>query len=111
MSTRRVAIAALFFTIGYGAAASAVAPRCDRACLAKALDRYVAAVVKHDASAAPLAANFRYTENALEAKPGDGLWKTATGLGAVQRRYLDPVSGQAAYFGLIEEGADTAIAT
>ncbi len=111
MSTRRVAIAALFFTIGYGSAAPAFAAGCDRACLAKVVDQYVAAVLKHDPSAAPLAASFRYTENALEVKPGDGLWKSATGLGAVQRRYLDPVSGQAAYFGLIEEGADTAITT
>jgi hypothetical protein len=32
-------------------------------------------------------------------------------LGEVQRRYFDPVSGQAAFFGTIEEGADTAIVT
>ena len=31
-------------------------------------------------------------------KPGEGLWKSASALGKVQRRYLDPVTGQAAYF-------------
>jgi hypothetical protein len=34
-----------------------------------------------------------------------------TGLGAVQRRYLDPVSGQAAYYGTVQEGSATAIVT
>jgi hypothetical protein len=90
---------------------SADAAGCDRACLSKALDQYLAAMVKHEPKAAPLAAGFRYTENALDVRPGEGVWKTATGLGAVQRRYLDAVTGQAAYFGTLEEGADTGIAT
>jgi len=84
---------------------------CDRACLGVALDTYLSAVVAHNPAAARLAPSFRYTENALEVKAGDGLWKGATKLGAVQRRYFDPVSGQAVYFGLIEEGADGGIAT
>jgi hypothetical protein len=111
MSTPRITIAALSLIVCLGVAGSADAAGCDRACLAKVLDQYVTAVLKHDPSAAPLAPGFRYTENALDVKPGEGLWKTATGLGAVQRRYLDPVNGQAAYFGLIQEGADTGIAT
>jgi hypothetical protein len=88
------------------AAAGAAAPQpCDRACLRQTLDRYLAALVKHDPAAAPLGPGFRYTENAVTVRPGDGLWQTISGLGSVQRRYVDPVSGQAAFFGLIEEGA------
>ena len=87
------------------------ADNCDRACLARSLDAFLASVVGHDPSRAPLAPAFRYTENAIEMKAGDGIWKTATALGKVQRRYLDPVSGQAAYFGLIDEGAESGIAT
>jgi hypothetical protein len=34
-----------------------------------------------------------------------------TGLGKVQRRYFDPVTGNAAYFGVIEENGAPAIAT
>jgi hypothetical protein len=34
-----------------------------------------------------------------------------TSLGKVQRRYLDAVSGQAGYYGTVEEGAETAIVT
>jgi len=36
---------------------------------------------------------------------------SVTGLGKMQRRYLDPVSGQAGYFGIVEEGSKSAIVT
>jgi hypothetical protein len=75
------------------------------------LDQYLTAVVKHDPNAAPLVVGFRQTENAINVRPGNGVWKTVTGLGKVQRRYLDPVTGQAAYFGTVEEGSETAIVT
>src|SRR6476660_5127045 len=83
---------------------------CDRACLRNFLDQYLAAVVKHDPKAAPLAVGFRQTENAINVAPGGGVWKTVTALGRMQRRYLDPVSGQAGYYGLIEEGGDVSVA-
>ena len=67
------------------------------------------AIVKHDPAAAPLVVGFRQTENAINVRPGNGVWKTVTALGKVQRRYLDPVSGQAAYFGTVEEGDSTVI--
>ena len=84
---------------------------CDRACLRTMLDQYLTAVVKHDPGAAPLVVGFRQTENAINVRPGNGVWKTVTSLGAVQRRYLDPVSGQAAYYGSVEESGGTAIVT
>jgi hypothetical protein len=87
------------------------AQECDRACLIASLDRYLAAVVRHDPAAASLAIGFRQTENAINVRAGGGVWKTVTGLGTVQRRYADPVSGQAAYFGIVEEGSGSAIAT
>jgi hypothetical protein len=84
---------------------------CDRNCLRTMLDQYLTAVVKHDPSAAPLVVGFRQTENAINVRPGNGVWKTVTALGKVQRRYLDPVSRQAAYYGTVEEGSNTAIVT
>jgi hypothetical protein len=84
---------------------------CDRTCLRTLLDQYLAAVIKHDPKAAPLVVGFRQTENAVNVAPGGGVWKTVTGLGKMQRRYLDPVSGQAGYYGLIDEGGDVALAT
>lgn len=92
------------------AAVSAQA-NCDRACLQTMLDGYLAAVIKHDPTAAPLAVGFRQTENAVAIAPGGGVWKTVTALGKVQRRYVDAVSGQAAYFGIVDEGAASAVVT
>src|SRR5258708_27896346 len=89
----------------------AAANDCDRACLKTTLDQYLTAVIKHDPSAAPLFVAFRQTENAVVVKLGTGVWKSVTGLGKLQRRYLDPVSGQAGYFGIVEEGSKSAIVT
>jgi hypothetical protein len=78
---------------------------CDRNCLRAMLDQYLSAVIKHDPAAAPLVIGFRQTENAINTRPGNGVWKTITALGKVQRRYLDPVTGQAGYYGTLEEGS------
>jgi hypothetical protein len=94
-----------------GTASASAQEACDRACVRTMLDQYLNAVIKHDPAAAPLVAGFRQTENAINVRPGNGVWKTVTGLGAVQRRYLDPVSGQAAYYGTVEESGGTAIVT
>ncbi|MGC4029978.1 MAG: hypothetical protein QM696_14035 [Steroidobacteraceae bacterium] len=93
------------------AAAAADTESCGRACLIDTLDRYLAALTKQDAGSAPLAAGVRMTENAIDVAPGEGLWRTASGLGKLQRRYADPVSGQAAYFGVIEERDGPALAS
>ncbi|HEY0341267.1 MAG TPA: hypothetical protein VGC34_10710 [Steroidobacteraceae bacterium] len=84
---------------------------CDRSFLVATLDRYLAAVMKHDPAAAPLAPGYRHTENAINIPLGKGVWQSVTGLGAVQRRYLDPVSGQAAFYGIVNEGAALSIVT
>src|SRR6185369_10110015 len=84
---------------------------CDRACLGGVLDKYLAAVIAHDRSKAPLAVGFRQTENAINAAPGKGVWQSVTGLGKVQRRYFDPVTSQAGYYGTLMEGNETALVT
>jgi hypothetical protein len=106
---RRIAIGVLV-AIGSTSGSSAQTT-CDRACLRTLLDQYLAAVIKHDPKVAPLAIGFRQTENAINVSPSGGVWKTVTGLGKMQRRYLDSVSGQAGYYGLIEEGGEVAVAT
>src|SRR5881392_2842084 len=112
MARFRVWLALCVICAVVGATGAFAAPGdCDRACLKTALDQYLNAVVAHNPSAAPLFGGFRQTENAVVVKLGAGVWKTVTGLGKVQRRYLDAVSGQAAYFGIIEEGAGSAIVT
>lgn len=97
--------------IGAGATPARAQAACDRTCLRTLLDQYLAAVIKHDPAAAPVVVGFRQTENAINVRLGNGVWKTVTGLGKVQRRYLDATTGQAAYYGTVEEGTATAIVT
>ena len=94
-----------------GVSSAFAQPSCDRACLRSMLDQYLNAVIKHDPAAAPLVVGFRQTENALNVRPGSGVWKTVTGLGGMQRRYVDAVTGQAAYYGIVLEGEESAIVT
>jgi hypothetical protein len=102
---------ARFLLIAAFATGIASAQTCDRACLKTTLDQYLNAVVKHDTSAAPLFVGFRQTDNSVVVRPGTGNWQSITALGDIQRKFFDPVSGQAAYLGLIEEGQATGIAT
>src|SRR6187549_1831950 len=84
---------------------------CDRTCLKTLLDQYLSAVIKHDPAAAKLVVGFRQTENAINVRPGNGVWKTVTGLGKMQRKYFDPVTGQAGLYGIVEEGTTQVIVT
>lgn len=106
---RWAACAALIF-IG-GCAAPPATDSCDRACLRAALDSYLDAVVANDPSRAPLAIGVRQTVNAINIAPGMGVWQSVTGLGDVQRKYFDPVTGQAGFYGTLKEGEATPIAT
>lgn len=84
---------------------------CDRACLKSSLDQYLQAVMKHDPQAAPLFLGYRQTENAKLVKLGEGAWKSVTSIGMVDRRYYDPVSEQAAFFGVLNEGDEPTVTT
>jgi hypothetical protein len=84
------------------ALASAADKGCDRACLQKLADQYMHAVAANDVKAAPLMPGFRQTVNARVARPGTGIWGTLTGIDPAPRFYLDPVNGQALWFGTID---------
>lgn len=79
---------------------------CDRGCLKGIVDKYVDAMVKHDAKGAPFAANVKFTENAEAFPIGQGgLWTNATGASTTYRIYVpDPVSRQVGFMGLIQTG-------
>lgn len=103
MNTRRLLLA-----IAAVVPAFAASNDCDRTCLRATLDQYLNAVVKHDPASAPIIPGFRQTENAVVVREGSGVWKSVVALGKIQRHFLDPVTGQAAYFGTVQEGADGA---
>jgi hypothetical protein len=79
---------------------------CDRECLKGIIDKYVDAMLKHDAKAAPFAANVKFTENAEGFPIGQGgLWTNATGASKTYRIYVpDPVSRQVGFLGVIQTG-------
>jgi len=76
---------------------------CDRACLSKMLDDYIAALKMHDASRLPLAPGVRFTENNVPLAPGDGLWNTIDAVRDYRLPFIEPEAGQAGLFGLVEE--------
>jgi hypothetical protein len=93
------------------AVGTVLAAPCDRACLRTSLDQYLNAVVAHKPANVPLSAGYRETQNSMVKRPGSGIWQSAMALGKLQRRYFDTGTGQAGYFGTIEEAAGPAIAT
>lgn len=105
----RIAFAALLLSVS--AISLGQTGDCDRECLRGALTRYMNAVADNAPDEAGIIAGFRQTENAIVTPVGAGTWQTVTALGEVYRHYLDPVSGQAAYFGMVEESGAPAIVT
>jgi hypothetical protein len=68
---------------------AAQAADCDRACLKGMITKYVDAMVAHDPSRLPLAANVRFSEDSKDLKLGEGLWKTVTKKGDFRQDYID----------------------
>jgi len=91
------------------ATAPAQAAGCDRSCLKGHLDRYLDALTHQQPAKAGLWAGYRHTENAIVIPEGAGLWKSATGLGSVQRRFLDTAQSQAGYYGTLQLGDEEAV--
>lgn len=79
---------------------------CDRACLTQTMHTYLAALQSSDFAPAHLAGDFRATRNGAEIAPSAMSFRA---LGDVQRFYADPVNGQAAYLGLVEETSGQAL--
>jgi hypothetical protein len=85
---------------------------CTRQCLVDMMDKYLAAMPKHDASGLPLARNVKLVENAKQTPVGQGLWKTATGGPTNFKVYAaDPDQGQIGFIGVIETNKKPTIAS
>src|SRR6185369_10323162 len=105
------AACAALVVIGAYAAPSFGQAACNRDCMRSVLDRYLDAVVTKSPGKAPLAVGVRQTANSVNFATGKGVWQSVTALGDAQRKYFDPVTGQAGYYGTLKEGAETAIVT
>ena len=76
---------------------------CDRNCLHAMVDQFFDAMISHCSCCGLLAENVKYTENGQAVKPGEGLWKTLSARGGYRVYLSDPVTGQAGYYGDINE--------
>jgi hypothetical protein len=81
---------------------NAVPPKCDRACLVEFMNKYLSALVGHDASRVPWADKVEYTENNAKLVIGDGSWAVVSGKEDNDLIVADPLTEQAGYFGTVE---------
>ena len=76
---------------------------CNRHCLQDIADRYLAALVAHDPSKAPLAPSARITENGQKLGTEHGLWKTAAANAKFRLYFADPQQGAVGFIGQLME--------
>ncbi len=75
---RKIGLAGVLGVLALGGCSFASGP-CDRECLIRLADGYVAGLVSGDPSGVPLAQGILLVENLKRIHVGEGLWKTATG--------------------------------
>ncbi len=94
------------------ATTTAMPGACDRDCLIDVTDTYLASLVAHDPTAAPLSPDILIVENVAEIEPGDGLWDTATAAPDSFAIYVpDPVVQAVGFLGVMEvEGTPRVVA-
>src|SRR6476620_3403835 len=94
-TTTTAAVVAMLLTAAPAFAGAGQSAACDRACLQNIADSYVAALVAHDPSKAPMAPDVKFTEQTKDLKVGEGLWKSAVSASTTFKIPVpDPVSGQ-----------------
>ena len=76
---------------------------CDRACLIGDLHRYMDALTHREPTRAPFARDVVFTENDVAVPIGEGLWGSISGASSDGLELADPMTGQAAWFGLVQE--------
>ena len=79
------------------------AQRCDRQCLADFITTYLDAMVAHDPERLPVSSRLRFTEDTVEMRLGEGLWKTVTARRSYRQDFLDVREGVAGTHTVVEE--------
>ena len=103
---KSLAMIGLFLSLGVFTCAG----KLDRPALIALMDRYLAALGKHDPSGVPLASDVKFVENTVATPIGKGLWETATGGPTEFKIYVaDPVAGQIGFMGVIQENGKPTI--
>jgi hypothetical protein len=82
---------------------SAIPEPCDRECLVGVVGSYFNAMLKQCPCGLALARDVKYTEDGQLVTPGEGIWKTFTGLGTYRVYLADPSTGEAGFYGSYTE--------
>ncbi len=109
MRLKHALTGSLFLLVLAASIPSANAADCDRECLRGFITQYLNAMVAHNPGALAVSDNVRFTENAVTMKLGDGLWKTASGLGTYRQDILDVRQGVAASLVIVEDSGSPAM--
>jgi len=108
----RLAVALLIGVASWGSAAQAQAPgepsavnipSCDRACLLGHVRTYMSALAKRNPSAVKFTDDVQFTENNVVVPVGKGLWRSVERVAPTGLEVADPLSRQAAWFGVVWE--------
>ena len=97
----------LTFLLMFFAAAStaqAAAADCDRECLRGFITQYLNAMLAHNPGTLQVSDKARFTEDTVEMRLGEGLWKGASRLRPYRQDMLDVKQGVAASQVIVEEG-------
>jgi hypothetical protein len=110
----RVAAGAVMLTLGLSASAlgqqaDAARRTCDRQCLIDIGEQYLQALGAHDPSREPISIDAKYSENGIELKMPDGLWRTISKVGDYRLRVADPETGTIGIFSTMEENGSPLI--
>jgi hypothetical protein len=77
---------------------------CDRECLRGFITQYLDAMIAHKPESLSVAANVKYTEDCVEMKLGEGLWKDISRLRSYRLDILDVREGNAFTYVVAEVG-------
>jgi hypothetical protein len=101
-STRFLILALLMFLAAF--TLDAAAADCDRECLRGFITQYLNAMLAHSPGTLPVNDKVRFTEDTVEMRLGEGLWKNASRLRPYRQDILDVKQGVAATHVIVEEG-------
>jgi len=90
------------------AAVPAAEQDCDhsRDCLAKTMNSYLQALLRHDPAQLATTQNVKYTENGVRLTLGDGMWQTASAMPTYRLDVIDEEAGAVGLLGRISENGN-----
>ncbi|MEY4641150.1 MAG: hypothetical protein RLZZ227_1144 [Pseudomonadota bacterium] len=103
------AASSALFAQAPGQASAVIQIDCDAACLEGHLQQYMAGLAERDPARVAFAADAVFSENNVTMPIGnDGLWGTASAVELPGLELSDPETGNAAWFGLVQENGNYA---